>query len=134
MILYKHAVRCPRAMQIFLNFNPSYWCFAPLRLTEVEVQNERNPTLSHSLIRLDSHLPTSIGSKDKNARVETKCTRSDERVRSYMRHLPPIPGGYNFSIQQRVEQFQYFKHRHDIVHRQNSSMDLFYADIIAVCK
>lgn len=121
-------------MQIFLNFNSIYWCFAPLRHTEVEVQNRRSPTLPSPLLLLDPIYATSIGSKDRNARLATETTRSDESVRSYMRNLPPVPDGYSFSIQQRARQFQYFKHQHDLIDQQNPSIDLFTVDIIAVCQ
>jgi hypothetical protein len=121
-------------MQIFLNFNPMYWCFVPLTNTEVEVQNRRNAVLPSSLILLDSVIPISIGSKDRHEIRATANTRSDETVRSCMRNLPPMPASYNFSIQQRVKQFQYFKNQHDITHQQNPTMDLFNVAIIAVCK
>jgi len=134
MLLYRHAVRCPAAMQIFLNFNPIYWCFAPLRSVEAEVQNKTNPTLPSSLIFLDSNYLTSIASKDRYAIMGTSTTRSDESVRSCMRSLPPVPRGYDFSIQQRAQQFQYFKQTHDFSHRQNPCMDLFNAAVVAVCK
>lgn len=132
MLLYKHAVRCPSAMQIFLNFNPIYWCFAPQRLLEAEIEDKKNPTLPSSLIQLDSVHPIAIASKDRHARKATETTRSDENVRLYMRHLPPVPNGYKFSIQQRAQQFQYFKQQHDLIHKQNPVMDLFNTTVIAV--
>jgi hypothetical protein len=100
----------------------------------VEVQNRRNAVLPSSLILLDSVIPISIGSKDRHEIRATANTRSDETVRSCMRNLPPMPASYNFSIQQRVKQFQYFKNQHDITHQQNPTMDLFNVAIIAVCK
>lgn len=133
MLLYRHATRCPASMQIFLNFNPIYWCFVPLTNTEVEVQNRKHLIIPSSLILLDTVNPTSIGSKDRHAISATVNTRSDESVRSCMRNLPPLPPGYNFSIQQRVKQFQYFKNQHDINHHQNPTLDLFNVAIIAVC-
>lgn len=132
MLLYRHAVRCPSAMQIFLNFNPIYWCFAPKRLTEATVEDEKNPTLPASLIQLDPIHSIAIASKDRNARKTTETTRSDESVRLSMRHLPPVPNGYRFSIQQRAKQFQYFKQQHDLNHKQNPVIDLFNATVIAV--
>lgn len=134
MLLYRHVTRCPSAMQIFLNFNPIYWCFAPLRYTEVEIESQSNLTLPSSLILLDPVFPTSIASKDRNAIMATATTRSDESVRSCMRNLPPVPNGYKFSLQQRAQQFQYFKQKHDLTHQQNPCMDLFNAAVIAVCK
>ena len=134
MVLYRHTVRCPSAMQIFLNFNPIYWCFVPLRHGEVEIQDQNNPTLPQGLTLLDSFYPTSIASKDRNAIMATQTTRSDESVRSCIRNLPSIPQGYEFSIQQRAQQFQYFKQKHDLTHVQNPTLDLYNAAVIAVCK
>lgn len=121
-------------MQIFLNFNSIYWCFVPHTNTEVEVQNRQNVTLPSSLILLDTIHPTSIASKDRNAIFATQTTRSDESVRSYMRNLPPAPYGYNFTIQQCAQQFQYFKNKHDLTDQQNPLMDLFNVEVIAVCQ
>ena len=134
IILYRHTVRCPSAMQIFLNFNPIYWCFVPLRHIETEIQDRNNPTLPTGLILLDSVYPTSIASKDRNTIMATQITRSDESVRSCIRNLPSIPQGYEFSIQQRAQQFQYFKQKHDLTHVQNPTLDLYNAAVIAVCK
>ena len=36
MKLYQHSVRCPVAMQIFLDANPRYWRFIPMTLEESE--------------------------------------------------------------------------------------------------
>ena len=134
MLLYRHAVRCPLAMQIFLNFNPIYWCFVPMASMDVALENRTNTFLPASLILLDSDNPTSIGSKDRHAIPATSNTRSDEAVRSCMRHLPPVLSGYDFSIQQRAKQFLYFKNQHDITHHQNPIMDLFNVAILAVRK
>lgn len=134
MLLYRHAVRCSVAMQIFLNFNPIYWCFAPHRYAEVEVQNRINGTLPSSLILLDPVFPTSIASKDRAAILGTSTTRSDESVRSCMRNLPPVPNGYDFTLRQRIEQFQYFKQKHDVSHQQNPELALFNVAVVAVCK
>lgn len=103
--------------------------------SDVALENRTNSVLPSSLILLDPIHPTSIGSKDRRAIPATSnTTRSDEAVRSCMRHLPPVPPGYDFSIQQRVKQFLYFKNQYDINHYQNPAMDLFNVAILAVCK
>lgn len=28
--LYEHSARCPTALQLFLDYNPKYWCFVPM--------------------------------------------------------------------------------------------------------
>ena len=134
MLLYRHAARCPSAMQIFLNFNPIYWCFVPLTNIEAAVQNQRDTTLPFDLILLDTVNPTSIGSKDRQAIPASANTRSDETVRSCMRNLPPLPPGYTFTVQQRARQFEYFKHQRDINHHQNPTTDLFNVAILALCQ
>ena len=133
MLLYKHAARCPSAMQIFLNFNPNYWCFVPVTMNEA-IRQSRNYIIPSSIVILDLINPTSIASQDPQARPETKDKRSDEKVRSCMRNLPPIPLGYTYSIRQRIEQFQYFKNQLDKNAPQDQTMDLFSVAIIAVCK
>ena len=42
MKLYQHSVRCPVAMQIFLDTNPQYWRFVPMTLEESEKPEQQN--------------------------------------------------------------------------------------------
>ena len=133
MLLYKHAARCPSSMQMFLNFSPIYSCFIPVTTDEAKRQN-RDDLLPPSLILLDTTNPTAIGSKAKVAIPETANTRSDEAVRSCMRHIPEVPVGYTFSIRQRIQQFQYFKNQLDTKTKPDEAVNLFNAAIIAVCK
>lgn len=133
MLLYRHAARCPSAMQNFINCNPIYQRFVPVTTNEA-LRQSRSYILPSSLVIFDSVNPTSIGSRDRRAIPGTVTTRSDEAVRSCMRRLPPIPTGYTFSVRQRVEQFQYFKDKLDMKAKQDENIDLFTAAIIAVCK
>ena len=133
MLLYKHAARCPSSMQRFLNFNPIYSRFIPVTINEAKRQN-RDYILPPSLILLDTTNPTAVGSKAKDAIPETANTRSDEAVRSCMRHIPEVPQGYTFSTRQRMQQFQYFKSQLDIKTKQDEAVNLFNMAIVAVCK
>ena len=132
MLLYKHAARCPWAIQRFLDSNPIYWCFVPMTINETTQSG--NVMLPPSLVLLDSINPTSIASRDRQAIPETQDRRSDEATRSCMRAIPPAPFGYTYSIRQRCEQFQYFKHKADIKTKPIESSNLFNAAIIAVCQ
>lgn len=133
MRLYRHAARCPWSIQVFLKYNPVYWCFIPITVRDA-MEQDRHYVLPSSLIIHDTINPTSIGSRYRQHIQETPNTRSDEQVRSCIRQIPPLPLNYTFSICQRVEQFQYFKNRFDITIQPNSSIDIFNASIIAVCK
>ena len=77
MHLYRHAARCPCAIQIFLNFNPVYERFVPLPVDQ-SVQQNLNSSLPSTLVVLDPTLLTGIGPKDCKAIPETAETRSDE--------------------------------------------------------
>ncbi|CAF4128179.1 unnamed protein product [Adineta steineri] len=131
MLLYKHAARCPSTIQTFLNFNPTCSCFVPIPINEIDPQNERY-SLPPSLMLLDRAHPTSIAPKDKNAIKATLKTRADELVRTCMRNLPYPPKGFGFSRRQRVEQYQYFKAKKDILPKLDQSVNLFNVAIIAV--
>ena len=120
-------------MQIFLNFNTAYACFVPVPMVEAARHN-RTHVLPTSLVLLDSDNPTAIGSKDRQAVSGSAQTRSDEAVRSQMRNIPPVPHGYAFSTRQRVQQFQYFKNQLDLNAKQDDTVDLFNASIVAICK
>lgn len=133
MLLYRHAARCPCTIQIFLDFNPNYACFIPITDAEA-TQKNRNFVLPASLVLHDAINPSSIGSKNREAIPTTATTRSDETVRSCIRNIPPVPQGYAFSMQQRVQQFQYFKAKQDDKFNQNKFVDLFNVAIIAVCE
>jgi hypothetical protein len=133
MLLYRHACRCPNAIQIFLNFNPIYHCFIPITMQKATEQS-RNYVLPSSLVLHDSINPTSIGSRDRRFVSGAANIRSDESVRTCIRQIPSVPPGYTFSIRQRVEQFQYFKNNLDIKTKQDKTMDLFNVAVIAVCK
>ena len=39
MRLYQHSARCPVGLRTFLDCNPSYWCFIPLRWHDAEHEN-----------------------------------------------------------------------------------------------
>ena len=39
MRLYQHSAKCPVALRTFLDCNPNYWCFIPLRWQEAEEEN-----------------------------------------------------------------------------------------------
>ena len=132
MLLYRHAARCPWAMQLFLRHNPIYWCFVPVTSDQV-IEHNRHYVLPESLVLHDTVNPTSIGSKRRYDIQATAEIRADETVRSCMRQIPPLPAGYTFSIRQRVEQFGYFKNQLDLKIKPDQSTDLFNVALIAVC-
>jgi hypothetical protein len=133
MIVYKHAARCPSSIQIFLNFNSTYSRFIPIPIREAERQNQ-NYIIPSSLVLFDMVNIYAIGSADLEHRPANVNTRSDEAVRSCLRNIPPVPTGYAFSLQQRIQQFQYFKNKQDIKMKPNESLDIFNVAIIALCK
>jgi hypothetical protein len=133
MRLYKHAARCPWAIELFLKSNPIYRCFVPVTVHEA-MEHDRNYIPPPTLLLHDTINPTSIGSRYRDDVQGSVDTRSDEAVRSYMRQIPPLPTGYTFSIRQRIEQFQYFKNKKDMSMKPDQFVNLFNSVVIAVCK
>ncbi|CAF1444491.1 unnamed protein product [Adineta steineri] len=131
MRLYKHAARCPLTIQMFLNFNPTYSCFIPIPINKIAEENQKC-SLPSSLIFHNFDYPIVIASKDQRERRETHETHSDHTVHRCMRNLPPVPLGYGFSRSQRLEQFQYFKVKENMIRRQDLTVNLFNVGIVAV--
>ena len=122
MWLYQHSPRCSVALQLFLDYNPDYWCFIPMKMIELNMINSASQRSSPR--RSNQSSPTSISS--------TVWTRTNEEVRFLVNNVPKPPLGFGFSIQQRQEQAQFFKMLKDrIVPRY--SVDVYNADIVAIC-
>ncbi|CAF1450870.1 unnamed protein product [Adineta steineri] len=108
--LYQHSPRCSIAVQRFLDVNPDYWCFVPMRLDEIDLVNTTFQYPSDST---------------------TSCTRSVENVRILVDNVPTPPLGYGFSTNQRQQQVQFFRSLKDCIVPLDK-VDLYNADIIAV--
>jgi len=115
MKLYQHSVRCPVAMQIFLDANPQYWRFVPM--TEEESEQPEQKSIQRSILsnEFDWNL------------------RSKEICRIYLEGVPIPPSGYTFSNRQIMLQTQYFHQKRD-QNLPNKDIDLYNATIVAVCK
>lgn len=115
MRLYQHSVRCPVAMQIFLDANPQYWRFVPMTLMEAdtpEQQSIEEPILYN----------------------EFDCNRRSEGdTLLYVASVPKPPQGYVFSKRQLILQTEYFHHLRD-KNLPNQNIDLYNATVVAVCK
>jgi hypothetical protein len=64
--------------------------------------------------------------------LTTSWDRTNEQIRSLIKNLPKPPLGFDFSMDQRQQQAQFFKFGKDhIIPRDN--VDLYDADIVAIC-
>lgn len=115
MKLYQHSVRCPVAMQIFLDANPQYWRFVPMTLEEAEKPEQQ-------------HIESGNFSEEINWNL-----RSKEDCQIYVESVPKPPSGYTFSNRQILLQSQYFHKKRDTI-LPNQDIDLFNATIVALCK
>ena len=116
MKLYQHSAHCSKALQHFLDYNFHYWCFVPMKRPELIMHNASR-----------QHLPATHRTSD------TSWTRTDEEVRSLVENVPKPPTGFEFSMYQRQQQASFFKSMKDqSLPRYN--VDLYNADIVAICK
>lgn len=115
MKLYQHSVRCPVAIQIFLDANPQYWRFIPMTFEESETLEQRSV---HGL-----GLPEELDWK----------LRSRDDCKLYVTSVPKPPIEYTFSNRQQALQLLYFYKKRDKI-LPNQSIDLYNATIVAVCK
>ncbi len=113
MHLYRHSIECQSAIQMFLDENPRYWRFVPMTNEEAD-QAEENIVI---------------------ATMDFKSTdiKDDEKIKLFIKNLPPPPPDYRFSMRQYYLQYAYFKsRRHESI--PNEHLDLYNAKVIAVCK
>lgn len=115
MKLYQHSVRCPVAMQIFLDVNPQYWRFVPMTFDESEQSEQKQ--ISRTVV---------FDPSDSNSRTLDAC-------RIYIEAVPKPPSGYTFSDRQILLQTEYFHQKRDQI-LPNENLDLYDATIVAVCK
>ena len=97
MRLYQHSARCPVGLRTFLDCNPSYWCFIPLRWHDAE---HGNLLYMREASNVDPEMTNiiRIGALD------------NRRVSHYMDYVPLPPAVYAFSYQQRQKQRVFFEH------------------------
>ncbi|CAF3908737.1 unnamed protein product [Adineta steineri] len=108
--LYQHSPRCSIALQRFLDTNPDYWCFVPMKLDEINLISTKVPYPSDST---------------------TSCTRTIQAVSFLVKNVPKPPLGYGFSINQRRQQAYFFASATDCIVPLDK-VDLYNANIVAV--
>jgi hypothetical protein len=108
-------------MQHFLDYNPDYWCFAPMKSIDANMSRSRlSETTTRTTTTTDYQ--TSLPS----------WARTDREVQFLIENLPKPPFGYDFAYYQRQQQVNFFKWAKDrIVPTDN--VDLYLADMIAIC-
>ena len=121
MLLYQHSPRCPMALPLFLDYNPDYWCFVPMKLSEAN--------MAHSTARFASPRRTN----ESLSMPLSSALRPEQEVRSLVEKVPKPPVGYIFSVYQRQQQAYFFKWLKDRIVPQDN-VDLYNADIVAICK
>lgn len=113
MHLYSHTSRCAKAIQIFLDYNPTYWTFVPLTIAQA---NEQNLKYNHR-----------INSK----KITTNNLTLDQNIQNCLSYVPKPPPGYKFSKQQIDQQMQFFISEKN-TESFNVDFDVYNATIIAV--
>ncbi|CAF0955805.1 unnamed protein product [Rotaria sordida] len=96
MRLYQHSARCPIALRLFLDCNPSYWCFIPLSCGEQATEN---------IVDLRETFDTNSESVPVIANVVV----NNPRVTQYRVRVPLPPATYVFSDRQLQQQRSFFE-------------------------
>ncbi|CAF1534303.1 unnamed protein product [Rotaria sordida] len=96
MRLYQHSSRCPIALRLFLDCNPSYWCFIPLSCDEQATENTVD--LQGTSDTNSVSVPVIANGVVNNPRVIQYCIR-----------VPSPPAAYVFSDGQLQQQHSFFE-------------------------
>ncbi|CAF1361912.1 unnamed protein product [Rotaria sp. Silwood1] len=90
MLLYQHPKQCSATMQAFLDGNPHFWPFVPMKNEVVDTDNVR-----YERMRLTTTTISNI--------------YQDENIKKYLNDLPNPPEGYRFSKRQIEKQIHFFR-------------------------
>ena len=123
MRLYQHSARCPVALRLFLDCNPSYWCFIPLLWDDVPVPDSNS---SQNNADMDLEVTHAMGGNI-----------SDDRAVTYLLNRVPLPpAAYVFSYQQRQKQRSFFENF--LSYEEQSlpyiAVDMYKVHVVTVCK
>ncbi|CAF1366679.1 unnamed protein product [Rotaria sordida] len=108
--LYQHFTHCTKALQLFLQYNPEYWPFVPMKVADAQFDD-----LSYKNMADDNITEDSINIQN-----------------VYPTNVPKPPAGYTFSQRQLAEQRQFFTNFHPRHYQFYSTLDLYRATIVAV--
>ena len=106
MRLYRHPMRCPQAIQLFLDYHPHYWRFVPQTVTDAHREDHRPATPINN-------------------------SRGNETSQRFVDALPKPPVGYEFSKLQIEKQHEFFRLK---LHKERVSYNrhIYGATLIAV--
>lgn len=96
MRLYQHSARCPVALRSFLDCNPNYWCFIPLRWDLALGENADFRQGTTDIV------PSSI-------QLFATTALSNPRLARCLDRVPLPPAAYTFSYQQIQQQRLFFE-------------------------
>lgn len=116
---YQHLARCPKAIQIFLDANPDYWCLVPMLEQEVQMDPDQHASIpSRRRLLLRSMQP-----------------RIEAEAKYYMEGVSDPPESFVFTEQQRSEQLHFFSQEKERLQSPEirNHVHLFRATIVAVC-
>ncbi|CAF2264907.1 unnamed protein product [Rotaria magnacalcarata] len=110
MRLYQHLTHCSKALQLFLEDNPEYGCFIPMRMNEAQFDDLSYATLT----QVDNQ------------------TQNSMKIDAYLTRVPKPPVDFSFSKRQQNEQRHFFQKFNCKQHFSYSTLDFYHATIVAV--
>lgn len=119
---------CSTALQIFLDFNPDYWCFVPMKLLDI---NKVNNAIHRSVPR--STLLTTLKCSSLTLPGSLSIRTNDVAYR-FMNNVQEPPLGFDYTDQQRKQQRTYFSQYFQGSSVPCNDVDLYNVDILAVCE
>ena len=114
MRLYQHFVHCSKVLQLFLENNPIYWCFIPMKIEQAQFDDL-------SYLSTLSSINTTNDDKQTNTMID-HC----------LANIPKSPIGYQFSKRQHDEQRHFFQMFNPEQYCSHSIIDFYHATIVAV--
>lgn len=136
--LYYHSARCRPVLQRFLEKHPIYKCFVPKPKAQVKLDNDQ-----YLLNQRRQQTETKTTDEPTTTKPVRPCLfaavvgdlqRTDNETKELFRQIPVPPDDYDFTHEQRQQQWTFFQDRQEKLFYPKDFIDLYRYTIIAVCR
>ncbi|CAF1568975.1 unnamed protein product, partial [Adineta steineri] len=109
--LYQHSIQCLATIEMFLTCHPRYWCFVPMTREQAIIDDMNLTSTERNLL---AEYQMSHSEYNTHETSTNSFQRSDNNASWCMNNIPSPPSNYQFSLRQKLDQWNFFQNRSDI--------------------
>ncbi|CAF1165110.1 unnamed protein product [Adineta steineri] len=110
--LYQHSIECLTTIKIFLACHPRYWCFVPMTSEQAAIDDTNITSIERSILVAYEMSHSEYNTYE---RSNNPYQRTTTNVAWCMNNLPSPPPNYQYSLRQKLDQWNFFRDRLDFL-------------------